>query len=163
MLSSSIWEAADWFCFWTAHEEGAYPGEPCANRVLHRATEYSWQWDPECKHQDNPGLAGLCVFVGERQRQGDWQKVGVILSLHTDAHPWLLVAVLPLKLISLSQTTFPLSGQHPNIPRNAVVSNHVGAPSCIPSGQNTQILISPGELLHLHPFPVYRAACHCLS
>lgn len=156
-------EAADWFCFWTAHEEGAYSGESCANRVLHRATGYSWQWGPGCKHQDNPGLTGLCVFTGERQTQGYWQKVDVILSLHTHTHPWLLVAVLPLKLISLSQISSPLSGQHPNIPRNAVVSNRVGAPSCIPGEQNTQILISPGELLHLHPFPVYPTACHRLS
>lgn len=138
MLNGSLWEAAVWFCFWTAQEERACPGEPRTSRVLHRVTGYPWQWGPEYQCQDNLALAGLCTYTGERQRQGDWQKVYVIHP-HSPSS-WLLVVVLPLKLVSWSQiSSSPLSGQHPNIPRNAVVSSCVGAPSCIPREQNTQI------------------------
>lgn len=164
MLNSSLWEAAVWFCFWTAQEEGACPGEPCTGRILHRVTGYYlWHWGPECEHQDNSGPAGLCIHrrTSEAGRLAEGRcdpsrhhTLTVIPGYWWPCYPWSLLAgpksLLPLCLGSIQTCPETLWSQTMWVHLAAAPVNRIPKSFLVPS---------PGELLHLPPLP---SVSHCL-
>lgn len=162
MFNGSLWEAAVWFCFWTAQEERACPGEPRTSRVVHRVTGYPWQWGPEYRCQDNLALAGLCTYTGERQRQGDWQKVYV-----THPHsPSSLVTggrATPEACYLVPDLFFPFvlaASKHPQKRCGLKLCGCNLAASPVNRIPKSFLLPSPGELLHLPPLP---CVSYCLA